>query len=1393
MIFVLVFLLSTLLPGSTASSLDKLKKIENPVSSRIMPRITERNYFFKNFTTLDYGNQSQNWSILQDKRGIIYVANQGGVLEYDGETWRTIQIPNTVTRSMAIDFKGTIYIGGYNEIGYLKSDSKGHLQYLSLTNKIEESYKNFSIVWKTLFTKNGVYFQTTKILFRWNPKKKILNTWKPGFKFSNSFHCNNKLYISSKEKGLLEMKDNDLQLVPGCDVFKKKRIVFITKLNPHSNTLLIGTRKNGFYFYNSFRVTPFPTEIEKFVLENKSYFGIRLKSSNFALATLYGGLFIFDKNGDVKTILDKSDGLQDDNIKNVFQDNSGNLWLALENGITKIEYSSPFSFYNDKKGLEGSVLAIANHQNKIYAGTSKGLFKLNHAGSFQRIPSIPGRCLSLVSTGSNLLAATTKGIWIVSSPKNHQINLKGKKTNGIFHTLFHSNKNPKRVWGGGEEGLLSLYSDNPHENPKWNLEHIFKNINYPILSIAEETNGTLWLGTRTGRVTCIHFLSNIQDVKITRFGTPHGLPPNEINVFWAAGHVMFATSKGIFRFDKFKQLFKPDNTLGEEFTNDKNGVFRIAEDSKRNIWIHSNVRNIQAIHQKKRKYLLNKKPFLRMPVIQTNAIYPDPNGYYIWFANVDGLYRFDTRVKKDYNQEFTAQIRKVEVINGKIRESIFQGYREHLKIDDKSIPTFEYDYRNIHFECAAPFFEGESRTQFQFKLDGYDDDWSEWSTEGKKDYTNLNGRVYTFQVRAKNVYNTISRETTYRFKVLPPWFKTRLAYLGYGIVLVFLIALIVKWRSGKLQREKQRLELIVKDRTKEIQARTIEINEKNIQLESQTVQLKEQSEKLQEMDQVKSRFFANISHEFRTPLTLIMGPLEQMINTCSQDEKEKKRKLILMLRNAQRLLRLINQLLELSKLDSGKLTLSTEKTDMISFLKGITDSFRLLAQRNEQDLIFQTAPENVAGKDDYFIYIDPRKMEDVMSNFLANALKFTPPGGQIQVVLKRTPHSDETFPEGFMEIIVSDTGPGIPQEQLIHIFDRFYQANPAYEYHKKGTGIGLALSKELVELHQGTITARSKEGEGSSFIIRLPLGNSHLNPEDIAESPSGHTYDSQTYSITDEYLILEADDDENKEESDALTQPGIASSNIILVVEDSPDMREYIKNSLLPDYTVYEAQEGSEGLQKARDIIPDLVISDIMMPEMDGYELCRELKSDVITSHIPIILLTAKASEDSIIQGLETGADDYITKPFNTKILLARIKNLIEIRSQLQKNINREMNLQPIKTSLSSIDREFLRDLHSVINRNLADPEFNVEELCKRMYMSRTTIYRKILALTGETPTDFIRSFRLKQGAELLKQKNYSVLEVAFEVGFNNSSYFAKCFKEKFHQLPSEFQAANKQ
>jgi len=1327
--------------------------------------------FLKNYTYKEYDHYPQNWAITQDSRGIIYVGNNAGLLEFDGVSWRVYYVPNFSVRSLAIDDAGTIYIGGNNEIGFFTPDEKGTLKYTSLVNHLKDNQKDFSYVKNTHATKEGIFFESEKFLFRWYSGK--LDVKETNHKFIASSYCNGTLYVQQENVGLLKMENDSLKKIPGGDFFSDAEIFMMAPYDSTGEKILIATRSKGLYIYKGNFIEHFSTEVDIYLKIKELYQGIRLSSGDFALATLKGGLVIIDSSGKLKHLFDKSWGLQDESVKHVFQDNQGNLWLPLNNGISKIEYVSPFVIYDDQTGLTGIVLSVVKHQKKIYAGTTFGLFRLTSTGKFNQVPNISDSCWSLLSINNSLLAASDGGLFQIKWLQKEQKTIPVKILEFPSLSLLRSKKDANRIWVGTRKGLISLYLDN--KTNQWQQELKFNNINQEIYFIVETSNGGLWLSALTKGVIRVDFPADINNPIISRYDTTHGLPSMSARAFPAAGHVMFGTERGIFRFDEDKKVFIPDKTLGDEFANGSAGVFSIAEDNNKNIWIHSNSRNIQAIIQPDGSVDFKRKPFLRMPSDQVNSIYPDPDGKKTWFAANNGLFCYHTTVEKNYHQNFYALIRKVKLINREFL--IFDGCQEKIYQNRKAesfYPTINYKDRNLRFQFAAPFFEDEISTTYQVFLDAYDDDWSQWTKETQKDYTNLDAGNYTFRVRAKNVYNNISREAAYQFKVLPPWHKTWWAFCIYGCAALFMVYLVVRWRSRQLLKEKLHLAQIIEDRTREIR-------EKNRQLE-------EQSEKLEEMDKVKSRFFANISHEFRTPLTLIMGPLEKVLSTKdtpNREEFEKDAKV--MLRSSQRLLHMVNQLLDLSKYESGQMKLQTSLENIVPFLKTMIASFESKALQCELELTLQTQQEEM------LLYFDMDKLEKIMVNLLSNAIKFTPPGGKISVSAREILTKAPDFPHGFLEISVSDTGPGIPEDQLPRIFDRFYQAAGTHEYHQKGSGIGLALTKELVKLHQGTIKARNREEKGSEFIIRLPIGSEHLAPDEIIDSTSSPITPPTLNSISGKILALERITGIKERKKEIEPEAKSDDTNIILVVEDSADMRDYIRGGLEPGYTVVDAKDGREGMQKAREIIPDLIISDVMMPEVDGYELCSELKNDVKTSHIPIIMLTAKASEENILQGLETGADDYITKPFNTKILIARIKNLIDIRSQLQKNINREMILHPVKTSISKIDQKFLHELHNVINKNLSDEEFNVEQLCKKLYMGRTTLYRKVLALTGETPTDFIRSYRLKRGAELLKQNFGTVLEVAFEVGFSNSSYFAKCFKEKFHQLPSEYHAANKQ
>ena len=1306
--------------------------------------------YFRNYTPREYRNQSQNWSVVQDLRGIIYVGNHGGLMEFDGISWREIRVPNWSVRSLAVDNRGTIYVGGKDEIGFVAADASGTLCYVSLLDHLGEDQRNFSNVWKTHAAAGGIYFRSSKFLFRWDFKQ--MKVWQPQYFFNASAAWQGRLLVHDRKVGLMEMVGDSLKLLPGGEAFVGAKIRLMAPYD--GRRLLVGTRANGFYLYDGLKTVPLPTEADGYLKENQLYHGIRLSSGDFACATLSGGLAVIDAGGRLKQIFNKTAGLQDERVMYVFEDFQGNLWLALNRGVTKIEYAaSPISLYDERTGLHGLVLSVVRHRNDLYVGTTSGLYVLGSASplKFRPVPAVGLICWSLLSIDNAVLAATSGGVFQLENDTVRKIMA------GPSYVLSHSPQMPKRIWVGTAQGLTSLYL----EGGRWVEAHTFGNIDEEIRTIAEDERGNLWLGTLTKGVLKVDFPRRgaIAGPKISRYHTAQGLPPEWIHVFKAAGHIIFASLQGIFRFDQARQVFVPDTTLGDEFADGSRNVFHLVEDRHKNIWFHSGRENFLAIPLPDGSFTIRAGPFRRIPLTQVNTIYPD--GQMIWFGSDEGLICYDTAIKGNYGHDFRSLIRRV--LAGE-DELIFDGCRSG---DDPAgqLPRLSYRDRDLRFEFAAPFFDDEAATRFQYFLAGYHGGWSNWTLESRKEYTNLNAGAYRFRVRAKNVYGTLSREAVFPFKILPPWYQTWWAFLFYALGAVLTVYLIVRWRSGQLQREKLALEQIVHERTGEIE-------EKNRQLEAQ-------SGKLKEMDRAKSRFFANISHEFRTPLTLIMGPLEQMLADCDKGGQQKR--LRLMLRNSQRLLSLINQLLELSRIDSGKMKIRAGRQDIAAFLRGITASFELLAAQNEQELLFQAAGEDIP------LYFDPEKIEEVISNLLANAVKFTPPGGKITIRLSQGPLAEEGFSAGSVTISVADTGPGIPRDQLAHVFDRFYQLDRTAEHRRQGSGIGLAIVKEMVALHHGEIEVRSGEGGGTEFVIRLPLGSGHLKPEEIVEGVNiPVTPRPAAEEMEPEVVEEEGDETVDKETDFAISGGG----SIILVVEDSADVREFIRGGLEPSYEVVEAEDGRQGVDKARHIIPDLIISDIMMPRLDGFELCRILKNDVGTSHIPIILLTARASEESVIQGLETGADDYITKPFNTKILCARIQNLIALRRHLQEGLKRELTLQPVKIPVSRLDREFIRELRETIEKNIADPEFNVEDLGKKLYMSRATLYRKILALSGESPSEFVRSFRLQRAAQLLKTGSLKVTDVAFEVGFSSTAYFTKCFKEKFHQLPSTFQAA---
>ena len=520
---------------------------------------------------------------------------------------------------------------------------------------------------------------------------------------------------------------------------------------------------------------------------------------------------------------------------------------------------------------------------------------------------------------------------------------------------------------------------------------------------------------------------------------------------------------------------------------------------------------------------------------------------------------------------------------------------------------------------------------------------------------------------------------------------------------------------------------------------------------------------LLELDKLKSRFFANISHEFRTPLTLILGQIESIL--AGKIEVKEKGKLQIADRNARRLLTLINQLLELSRLESGSMELKAEQHNIVSFLKSLFYSFESLAELQKISLKFKSEYKNIP------VVFEPDKMEKIFYNLISNAFNFTDSEGEIEVFLNVI--------DSIVEIRIKDSGIGIPSDRLPHIFDKFYQVDGSATRKHEGTGIGLALVKELVELHSGEIAASSREGKGTEFRITLPLSTAQTISASteipaIQTADKKPSYNPKAHSATKSTVAEKVEGENDKK--------------IILVVEDNYEVREYIKEQLVNNYQIIEAENGKEGLWAAENRLPDLIVTDVMMPEMDGYEFCLKIRNNEKTSHIPIIMLTAKAGFDDKIQGLDTGIDAFLTKPFSAKELKIRIKNLVHQREQLRKRFSNSTVIKPSEVSVISADQAFLKKTLRIIEANFHDEKFSVELLAGKTNMSVSQLNRKLNALIDQPAGQLIRSLRLQRAADLLKQKAGSISEICYGLGFTDQAYFSRAFKKQFGLSPRDYQ-----
>jgi signal transduction histidine kinase/DNA-binding response OmpR family regulator/ligand-binding sensor domain-containing protein len=1100
-------------------------------------------------------------------------------------------------------------------------------------------------------------------------------------------------------------------------------------------------------------------------------YGEKKEKSGLALESLYGKMF------------DKKDYSGSKNVQRIYQDRSGILWVGHQNfGLLKFNPDNPpFKSYNLFTNTSLFNLNINNLYFDIKGNLwmtvwGGGLFKTQKKTNQiirYNLGEVGNRivCMEEIRTGIFWLGLSHQGIlefnistgryydplpqgMIYSDIRASQINNILKDNSQIYLTtsfgIFVYDLEKKRM-----TQFSYPESNAVHSMKNWTLspirlksgEIIAISKSYGIIKILYEAE--------KGNISVIPLISDtalrLRNIDLTYICRLYQDSNGSLWLCESAGlHKINLENKEIIDYKPIKDIEFPQ-------------VWSIIEDSHNNLWVGTHFGLCKVNMKTGQAKAFNREDGLPIVSHQYNSVCKDKDGV-LYFGGVGGFYSFHPDSLKANSYIPDVAITDFRLFNKSVRVDTAKNGILTKSIACTNKIELQYDQNDISFEFAALDFTLPSRNRYSHKLEGYEDEWIETDAKNRvATYTNLDPGRYTFRVKGTNSDGLWNNDgTSVTVIIHKPWWGTNLAWVFYVLVILGIIAGYMRWRIYKFKKEKLYLE-------RQVHERTLQVEEQKEKILSQRDTLELQNKQIIENEQLKSRFFTNISHEFRTPLSLIQSPVEEMLEDPRRNEKER-RKLNMVHRNARRLLTLVNQLLDISKIDGNKMMLELIEDDIMKHLRAITGAFTSLAETKGINYV-RHLPADVT-----YSWFDPDKLEKIASNLLSNAFKFTPDDGEI-IFAARYLNSNDHLPGCYLEFSVQDNGPGIPSDRLEKIFDRFYQIEESVKSESGGTGIGLSLARDMARLMYGDIRVQSEPGMGSTFIVALPLGKDHLKESEFILLKEAH----ESVIFKPELHDNPQEVGQNPEEISKIEKP------ILLIVEDSPDIRMQLADNLNGDYVILEAIDGDAGVKKATEIIPDLIITDLMMPHMDGVELCDKLKNDELTSHIPIIMLTAKVTLEDKIAGLLTGADDYVPKPFHMAELKARVTNLIEQRRKLRERFSREVTLKPGDISITPLDEKFLNRAIEIVEKHINDETFGIREFREKMSMTRSTLFRKLQALTNQSPAEFIRIIRLKRAASLLKQNFGNISQVSYEVGFNNLTSFNRSFRKFYGVSPGEY------
>ena len=1333
---------------------------------------------FKQFSLAQGLSQSSVLCMLQDSKGFMWFGTRDGLNKYDGHTFKTYRydykdqnsISNSFIRSLFEDENGNIWIGTNNGLNkYLPSkDSferfKHNENKSSLINNEIWSLASVEQNYLWIGTNGGLekFNTTTKKSKHFKNDKSVLkNHIRSLFKDSKK-----SLWICNRENILLlnNNKEEFLEIsYPSTQVRKSTRNYAPVIYQDRNENIWLGYR-DGLAIYNKEKKEFQHFKIELGVISSiteevrdiyEDVFG------NFWVGT-YNGLYIINK-----------------------ERTSISHYIHDENNFNSLSQNSIYSIIGDTKGdvWIGTYAGGVNYYDRSY-----DIFKNYYAGS--------NNYKLNYKVISSLIEEPSGNLWI--GTEGGGLNFLNKET-GKFthytHNKYNSNSistnNIKSIvrtkegnlWIGTHDGGLNFL--NPNKKP-----FVFKKYkrqpknetslsNNRVVSLFEDYKKNIWVGTAGGGLNMYNIENNtflrIQDTSLFI---------GEIIYNIASTHnkdiLIISGNKGLAKINVKTKEITP---IKYQIENESNTIVTLCayEDRFKNFWIGTEGNGLFYYDTKTKKSVkYGTSEGLPNEVIYT--ILPDDFNN-LWFSTNKGLSRFnlethqfknfdvsDGLIENEFNYGAKLKLKSKELMFGsangivlfnpdKITENSFipPVYITSISVNNK--PYFSgtditkdieltHNQNVFSFNFIALSYSQSDKNKYAYKLEGFDKDWNYVGNKKSATYTNLDPNEYVFRVKASNndgLWNEKGQSIS--IKILPPFWKTWWAYLLYSILLITTLYLIRKYSL-------------------------LRIHEKN-----ELKQERLEKEKIEEINSLKLKLFTNISHDFRTPLTLIVGPLERMLKNKEGNSYVQKQHQT-MYRNASVLLQLINQLLDFRKSESGKLKLKASQNNIVLFIENIKKSFEDLAEFREIDYSFKTTDKNLE------IWFDVVNLKKVVFNLLSNAFKFTPNNGKIKIRISTTEKNSRKG--NFVKIEIKDNGKGIPKKNLNFIFDRFYQIERD-ESSRSGTGIGLALAKSVIELHKGSIKVKSKEKEGTSFVILLPFGKNHLTKEQIIKEAD----EIETVSFYEEATINSLKEkSENEVDKKVEINPELPT---ILIVEDNPEVRAFVKEIFKVNHNILEAENGKDALEIAQNNSIDLIISDVMMPIMSGIELCGQIKTNIVTSHIPILLLTAKTSQDSQKEGYKTGADAYVTKPFDASILEQKVKNLLKTRQNLVKKFKKDIILKPKELEITSADEIFLKKSISLIEKNINNTEFTIQDFISEIGMSRSALYRKLKALTGQSITEFIRTIKLKRAAQLIAQTKRTISEIAFDLGFNDLKHFRKTFKKLFDELPSQYRLNHSQ